>query len=117
MSRPPIDRLRDIISSAALAQRNAADLDRAAFAEADERRDAALFRLAVFARLPRNLPPDIQALASEILWSDIRGMRNYIVHSYWQVDFAILVDVLRNDLGPLGTAAERLMAIVQSHDS
>jgi hypothetical protein len=70
-----------------------------------------------FARLPRNLPPDIQALASEILWSDIRGMRNYIVHSYWQVDFAILVDVLRNDLGPLGTAAERLMAIVQSHDS
>jgi uncharacterized protein with HEPN domain len=118
MSRPPIDRLQDIISSAALAQRYAADLDRASFAQADERRDAALFRLAVVCEAASRLPPDIQALAPEILWSDIRGMRNYIVHSYsyWQIDFAIVVDVLRNDLGPLGTAAERLIAIVQSDD-
>ena len=117
MSRPPIDRLRDIISSAALAQRYAADLERTSPAQADERRDATLFRLAVVCEAASHLPPDVQALAPEILWSDIRGMRNYIVHSYWQIDFTIVVDVLRNDLGPLGTAAERLMAIIQSHES
>ncbi len=98
-------------------QRYAADVDGTSFAEAVERRDAALFRLAVVCEAASHLPPDLQALAPEVLWSDIRGMRNYIVHSYWQIDFASVLDVLRNDLGPLGTAVERLMAIVQSHDS
>jgi len=116
MIRSLIERLNDIILSAALAQRYAGDLNAEALASADQRRDAALFRLAVACEAASRLPPDVQALAPEIPWSDIRGMRNYIVHGYWQIDFDIVVGSIREDLAPLSAAAERLIEIVKSQD-
>ena len=113
MSRLSIDRLHDIVSSARLAQRYAAGLDVEALSSGNEQRDAALFRLAVVCEAGSHLPVDIQALAPEIRWADIRGMRNYLVHSYWQIDFAIVLDTIRDDLGPLATAATRLIAIIE----
>ena len=60
-----------------------------------------------------HLPFELQTLEPDIEWADIRGMRNYIAHSYWQIDFGIVIDTIRNDLGALRAAAERLMLIVE----
>lgn len=37
----------------------------------------------------------------ETPWKMIRGMRNYIVHEYFQIDDAVVWDVVSNNLVPL----------------
>lgn len=114
MSRSTLDRLRDIIQSAELAAQHMGDLDAAALAAAAGPRDAALFRHVVVCEAATRLPAEIQALAPEIEWRKIQGMRNIIVHDYWQIDTAIVADTISNDLGPLKTAIQRLIAHIEN---
>jgi uncharacterized protein with HEPN domain len=113
MSRSTVDRLRDIVQSAELATHHVGDLDATALAVAAEQRDAALFRLAVVCEAASQLPAELRALAPEIPWGEIKDMRNQIVHGYWQIDFAIIIDTVENDLEPLKTAAQRLIELVE----
>lgn len=87
-------------------------MDAAALAAAAGPRDAALFRVCVVCEAASQLPAEIQALAPEIPWQKIRTMRNRIIHSYWQIDFVIVVDTVANDLEPLKVAARRLIELV-----
>jgi uncharacterized protein with HEPN domain len=113
MSRSTIDRLRDIIQSAELVEHHVGDLDASALAATAEPRDAALFRIAVVCEAASRLPTELQALAPEIPWNEIKDMRNQIVHGYWQIDFAIIIDTVENDLEPLKTATQRLIELVE----
>jgi len=113
MSRSTLDRLRDIIQSAELAAQHMGDLDADALVAAAGPRDAALFRLAVVCEAATRLPVEIQALAPEIEWRKIRGMRNIIVHDYWQIDTGIVADTIANDLEPLTAAIGRLIAHIE----
>lgn len=40
----------------------------------------------------RALPEDVRALAPEIPWSEIIGMRNILVHGYFDIDTYIVWD-------------------------
>src|SRR5262245_12286329 len=112
MTRSVLDRLRDIVHSADLASEYAADLNADALAEAPPRRDATVFRIAVIGEAAAHLPPEIQALASEIPWIQVKAMRNHLIHGYWQVDFAIVAETVAQDLAPLKRAATRLITLL-----
>lgn len=47
---------------------------------------------------------------SETQWKRIRGMRNYIVHEYFQIDDSVVWSVIQNDLQPLRQQVERYIA-------
>ena len=117
MSRSVADRLRDVVQSAELAARHMGDLDAAALAVAAGPRDAALFRLAVAWEAASQLPIVVQGLAPEVEWLKIRNMRNLIVHSYWQIDFAIVVDTITADLPRLKAEVLRLLALVERNET
>jgi len=117
MSRSTADRLRDIVQSAELAAQHAGNLDAEALAAASGPRDAVLFRVAVACEAASRRPTEIQALAPEIEWLKIRNMRNHIVHSYWQIDIAIVVDTIEADLPKLRSAVQHLMTLVEPHGS
>ena len=116
MSRSVADRLRNIIHSADLAVRHAGGLDAGALSANADRRDATLFRIAVIGEAVSHLPAEVQALAPEIPWNDIKNMRNHIVHGYWQVDFRLIVETIALDVGPLMTAASRLIAFIEPNE-
>lgn len=46
----------------------------------------------------------------ETPWKMLSGMRNYIVHDYFQIDNDIIRDVLRNDLPLLGAQIAKYLA-------
>ena len=46
-------------------------------------------------------------------WRGYSDLRNYIVHSYWQIDFEIIADVIRNRLDPLISELDTLIAFVE----
>lgn len=47
------------------------------------------------------LTPDFVALHPDTPWKQVRGMRNYIVHEYFQIDDVVVWDVVSNNLKPL----------------
>ena len=112
MSWSTVERLRDVLDAADLAAQHAGDLDAEGLAATPGRRDAALFQIVVLGEATSQLPAELQALAPEIPWLDIRNMRNHVVHAYWQIDYGIVANTIRNDLEPLKAAARRLIELV-----
>ena len=45
----------------------------------------------------------------EIPWRQIRGMRNRLVHGYYEVDLNVVWDTVEHNLGPLLIVLERIM--------
>src|SRR6266481_3502475 len=116
MSRSAVDRLEDIVQSAELAARHAADLDAIALKAAELPRDAALFRIAIIGEAVSQLPAEILALAPEIPWNQIKNMRHHIIHGYWQIDFQVVAEATELDLEPLTTTATRLIELIERSD-
>jgi uncharacterized protein with HEPN domain len=105
------------LESADLAQQHASDLDAEVLARTPERRDAALFRIAIVCEAAAPLPVEVQALAPEIPRLNIRNMRNRIIHTYWRIDFVIVVDTIANDLEPLKAAVKHLLETVERNST
>ena len=58
----------------------------------------------------RTLSDTARARVGPFPWRDIIGLRNIIVHAYWNVDFRRLVRVVRVNLPALLSAAEHALA-------
>jgi len=113
MSRSSAEYLNDILGSIDLVLRYADAFDVRNPTDSGEGRDAISFRLVVVCEAAGRLPPDVQALAPDIPWADIKGMRNLIVHSYWHIDFDIIATTLQNDIPPFRSTIERLLEIIE----
>jgi uncharacterized protein with HEPN domain len=48
-------------------------------------------------------------LPADIPWNEIKGMRNILVHEYWQIDETIIFKVARDEAGPLADRIDRLI--------
>ena len=57
----------------------------------------------------RHVSEETKALAPDIDWGDIVGMRNNLVHAYWKVNYDVLWDVITNRLPPLINELNRLI--------
>jgi uncharacterized protein with HEPN domain len=100
------------LHAADLAAQHAGDLDAERLATTAGRRDAALFQIVLLGEAVSQLPAELLALAPEIPWPDIQSMRNLVVHAYWQIDYGIVANTIRNDMEPLKTAIRRLIELV-----
>ena len=45
----------------------------------------------------------------QIPWRQIRGMRNRLVHGYYEIDLNIVWDTVENNLAPLAAALEEFL--------
>ena len=113
MSRPDLDRLRDARAFADYALENADGLDAETLAFAAQPQHATLYDLAIIGETLNKVSVSVKAAAPDIEWREFYDLRNFIVHAYWQIDFAIIADVIRNELRPLIVKLEKLIAIVE----
>lgn len=63
-------------------------------------------------RLHKLDPAAASKLAPDTDWPGIRGIGNFLRHSYDDLDTGIILDVLQKRLGPLKTACERANEIL-----
>ena len=58
------------------------------------------------------MPEETQSLAPEIPWKKIIGMRNILVHDYFEIDTEVVWSVIQNDIpnlrGQIETLIEKL---------
>lgn len=66
---------------------------------ADSMRRAAVFwHSTVLGEAANQVPQEIKSLHNDIAWRAATRLRNRIVHGYWSIDLALLVDAAAEDL-------------------
>jgi uncharacterized protein with HEPN domain len=73
---------------------------------------AILHHLTVLAEALHQVGQEVQNLNPEIPWAGIWATRNFIVHAYWQVDDAVVAEILNDRLASLLTEVDSLAALV-----
>jgi uncharacterized protein with HEPN domain len=108
MIDPPLRyRLEDIRDYA----REAVDARDADLVPSERLRELALERLiSIVGEAASKVPPEVRALAPEIDWPKVVGMRHVLVHDYSMIKKDVVIDVVTHRLPSLILAIERLLA-------
>jgi uncharacterized protein with HEPN domain len=107
--RDPRERLRDILEAIAAIERHAR-CDKNTF-ENDELLQGWFVRhLQIMGEAANALPEEVRALAPDVPWHQIIGMRNVLVHGYFEIDTDIVWDAATRDAPILKAAVEQLLA-------
>ncbi|MGH8583782.1 MAG: HepT-like ribonuclease domain-containing protein [Gammaproteobacteria bacterium] len=110
--RDPKERLRDILEAIAALERYA-DRDRAAFEQEELLQTWFLRHLQIIGEAAGSLPEQVRALAPEIPWPKITGMRNILVHGYFDIDTDMVWNAATRDARALKPAVEQLLAALE----
>ena len=71
---------------------------------------AAVKNIEIIGEAANMLTGDFQTSHQETPWKMVKGMRNYIVHEYFQIDSAVVWDVVSNELTTLRSQIERYIS-------
>jgi hypothetical protein len=111
--RDPNERLRVILEAIAAIERHL-DCDKAAL-EQDELRQAWFLRqLQIIGEATRSRPAEVRALATEIPWCKIVGMRNVLVPGYFGIDIDIMWQAATKDVAALNPAILALLGRIEN---
>jgi len=72
--------------------------------------DAVIRNLEIIGEATKKLTPDLRDRRPEVPWSRIAGMRDVLIHDYFDVDLQIVWDVVKNRLPELKSHVESLIA-------
>ena len=111
--RAPDERLRDILEAIAAIERYS-DRDKQAFERGELLQTWFLRHLQIIGEAARVLPEDVRGLAPDIPRSKIIGMRNILVHGYFEIDTQIVWDAATRNIPALKPAVERLLGAVDN---
>ncbi|MPV50180.1 DUF86 domain-containing protein [Pseudactinotalea sp. HY160] len=83
----------------------------------DLRRSALLWHFTVLGEAASQVPSDVKNTHPEIAWRAATRLRNRIVHGYWDIDIETLVTTAADDLAPMITELEIMVAALQKPDA
>lgn len=107
--RDPAERLRDILEAIAAIERYS-NCEKRAF-ERDELLQTWFVRnLQIIGEAARTIPEEVRELAPAVPWPQIAGMRNILVHGYFEIDTDLVWDAVTRDVPSLKPAIEQLLA-------
>jgi len=68
--------------------------------------DAVVRNIEIIGEASKNIPTEIQQSFTDIPWQKLRGIRNRIVHDYFDVDRTIIWYIVTNELSLLKKALQ-----------
>lgn len=83
-------------------------MDRQAFLADDRTTDSVVRNLEVIGEAASRLPEDLRNLHPDIPWRRIAGLRNRIIHEYFDVDLELLWEVLATELPALKAQLQQI---------
>jgi len=113
--RDPRERLRDILDAIAAIERYLGR-GRDAFEEDELLQNWFVRQLEIIGEAAKALPEEIRALAPEVEWHKIIGMRNVLAHGYFEIDLDIVWDAAFRDAPALKPAMERLLKALEARE-
>ncbi|MBI2863793.1 MAG: DUF86 domain-containing protein [Chloroflexi bacterium] len=78
--------------------------------KADELRvDGVIRNLAVIGEAAAHIPPSVQQRYPAVPWSEMRGMRNVVIHVYFGIMLDVLWDTVQSDLPALAPQLQDIL--------
>lgn len=106
--RDPRERVRDILEAIAAIERHTKS-DKKSFEEDELLQGWFVRHLQIIGEATKAVPEEVRALAPDVPWDKIIGMRNVLVHGYFDIDADIVWDAATRDAPALKPAIERLL--------
>ena len=103
------DRVWHMLDAIARIQAYTDGLSIEALAKDDKTVAAICWQFAVIGEAARQIPPAVEQRYPQVPWSQMRGLRNAIVHGYDVVNLDILWDTVTIDLPPLALALKQVL--------
>ncbi|HDZ02354.1 MAG TPA: DUF86 domain-containing protein [Nitrospirae bacterium] len=94
-------RIKDILDSVSAVKTYVAGMTSEDFTADRKTVDAVVRNLIIIGEATAHIPEEICRSHQEIPWTDMRAMRNFVVHEYFGVSDKILWDTVQTDLPPL----------------
>jgi uncharacterized protein with HEPN domain len=101
--------LEDIVTAAERVATYVAGHTRDSFAADPKTVDAVVRNLEIIGEAVKQVPQDIRQRAPDIDWTRIAGLRDILIHAYFNVDLEILWDVVANKLPGLAQKVKVLL--------
>lgn len=101
--------LFDIVKSIEEIERHTAGMSQADFLKDIKTQDAVIRRLEIIGEAVKNISPHFKSAYPRVLWQDIAGMRDILIHEYFGVDFDIVWDVVARNLPKLKKQIEKML--------
>lgn len=101
--------LKDILDAARLARHYIKGKSWEDFQDDTQCQDAVVRRVEIIGEAARRLSPESLNTFPDLPWSDIVGMRNFVIHHYDAVDLGIVWDTVQEDFPRLITELENNM--------
>lgn len=79
------------------------------FAKKDLLFDAVVREIEIIGEAANHLSKDFIGKHPEIPWKEITGIRNKLVHDYWQLDLQVIWDTFQKDLPKLKKQIKKLI--------
>lgn len=109
MKKDPRKFLNDILFSIERIESSSKGLSELEFRHNIEKQDAILRRLAVIGEAVKNLPEELTERHSKIRWNDIAGMRDVLIHEYFDIKLEEVWRTLSEDLPALKTEITKML--------
>ncbi len=98
MNKEALPFLSHILQSIDLIERYTEGRTENDFLASVELQDRVIRRIEIIGEAVKNLPEDLRAGHSEIKWREIAGMRDVLIHRYFEVDLELTWQVVQRDL-------------------
>ena len=109
MSRDPLLFLEDIEKSCEKVVRYTEGRSKDQVFEDDIRMEAVLLNLHIIGEAVKKLPSDLRERYPDVAWREIAGLRDFIAHTYFALDFDILWDAVERDVPALLDAVRKII--------
>ncbi|MCW5938356.1 MAG: DUF86 domain-containing protein [Fimbriimonadaceae bacterium] len=111
--RDPKERLRDILEAVAAIQRQRPQT-KEEFEQNELVQGWFVRHLQIIGEAARAVPQEVRALAPDVEWAKVVGMRNVLVHGYFDVDVDIVWEAATRDVVALGQSIGNLLRQLES---
>jgi uncharacterized protein with HEPN domain len=101
--------LRHVLDEIDFLLKRTGGIDFEEFTADDVLRRACARSLEIIGEAVKNISPDLRKKHTDIEWAKIAGLRDKLIHGYFDVDLGILWDVIQKRLLPLKKQVDELL--------
>lgn len=111
MKKDPTVFIGHIIESIELIEGYSEKLTTDTFKKDQGMQDAIIRRLEIIGEAVKNIPSTFRAKYPEIPWKQMAGMRDILIHEYFDVDLPLTWAVVKRELPPIKEKLQNLLSL------